>query len=86
MYAIWGNFLVLVVVGARAVRDTIDRESRTSLRTRLEAGEDEGPGPDYYEYQVLNKTDPKVTFSGDETELERLLKTFGSVLLRTWYS
>lgn len=34
--------LVLVVVGARAVRDTIDRESRTSLRTRLEAGEDEG--------------------------------------------
>lgn len=34
--------LVLVVVGAGSVRDAADRESRTSLRTRLEAGEDEG--------------------------------------------
>lgn len=34
--------LVLVVVGAGSIRDAIDRESRTSLRTRLEAGEDEG--------------------------------------------
>ena len=34
--------LVLVVVGAGSVRNAADRESRTSLRTRLEAGEDEG--------------------------------------------
>ena len=34
--------LILVVVGAGSVRDATDRESRTSLCTGLETGEDEG--------------------------------------------
>lgn len=33
-----------------------------------------GPAPAWYEFQVLNKTDPTATFSANETELERLYK------------
>jgi hypothetical protein len=76
MYAIWGNFTAQTDAGlpkGSFIFPGFEPGAEGSPAFSVN-GVPYGPGPDYYEYQVLNKTDPKVTFSGDETELERLLK------------
>ena len=76
MYAIWGNFTAQTDAGlpkGSFIFPGFEPGAEGSPAFSV-SGVPYGPGPDYYEYQVLNKTDPKVTFSGDETELERLLK------------
>ncbi|GAA5990883.1 hypothetical protein JCM10908_000063 [Rhodotorula pacifica] len=76
MYKVWGNFTTQTDAGlpkGSFVFPGFEPGAEGSPAFSVN-GVPYGPGPDYFEYQVLNRTDPKVTFSGNETELERLLK------------
>ena len=76
MYKIWGNYTATTDVGLPKGSFIFSGYAPGAEGSPVFSvdGEPYSLAPDYFQYQVLNLTDPNVTFAGNETELERLLK------------